>query len=348
MALRCRSKQAAHPVVIFALAMMLPRMAALDMVSFAASSMRESLNNGAFVSKATFGDGQDPLSEPCFHVPATLCLLRRTTHGNVTVNATERIKESEQRRRRGETVVVTGGPVLPQLALSWTFDEAATVDASGHGHHLREPIEPGPGRWGVGHSAYFAPGKFATVPTQPVLESPHFTLSFWLFLVDHANGGGGSSFVPDTNSGFAPAEMVEKWRTVLRKGASRKSSAPGIFLWPHSRRLHVKFELRNGVSASLDSRANLPARQWHHVALIVDNKLVQLHINGILDAERVNSDSLLASTDPLYIGGDPWATEAGGEATHACLIDDFKIWRSGEVTKAVVLAESSGSCFAPQ
>lgn len=356
MALRFRSLQVvAHPVVMFALAMLLPQMAALDTVSFAASSVGEDLGKEAVMSKAFFSEGQDPLSEPCFHVPATLCLLRRPTHGNVTLNATERIWESEQRRRRGETVVVTGGPVLPQLALSWTFDDVATVDASGHGHHLREPIDPGPGRWGVGHSAYFAPGRYATVPTQPVLETPHFTLSFWLFLVDHGNGGGrGSSGAaagvsnspPDTNSGFAPAEMVEQWRTVLRKGGgSRKSSAPGIFLWPRSRRLHVKFDLRNGASASLDSRANLPARQWHHIALVVDNKLVQLYINGILDAERVNSDSLLASADPLHIGGDPWAAEAGGEATHGCLVDDFKIWRSSEVTKAVVLAEASGSCL---
>jgi len=257
-------------------------------------------------------------TEFCLNVPATVCF-----------RSANNTKEH----------VLTAGPLVPGLLAAWSFDDIIATDTSGNGAHIPHSIAAGPARWGTGQSAYFGARTHATVPSTPALEEPHFTLSFWLYLVEDAAQSGESGA---ESEGLLPSEQAQQWRTILRKG-NLKTVAPGLFLWPQSRRLHVKYELRSGDRATLDSKADLPARRWHHIALVVDSKLVQLYVNGVLDAERVNSDSVVANTEPLYLGGDPWAGQPGGGDVHVCLVDDFKVWKSSDVTKSVILAEAAGA-----
>ena len=288
------------------LLLLLPHLAALDSsqhadvaAAVAAAYFATPYNNlSAATAAAAVAAAAEPVpwsysnpAQACVQLPATLCL----SNANGT-----------------RSVVLTAGPKMPALAASWTFDDGAPLDVSGNSRHIAHAVASGPGRRGAGQSAFFPPGSYATIAAKPgdaddPLNGAHFTLSFWMFLIDDEDavvtagrGGSGGSSSSGAN-GFAPADDVEAWRTVLRKGGSKLSSSPGLFLWPRSRRLRVKYQTRSGSAGAVDSQGNLPARRWHHVALVLDGRLVQLYVNGILDAEVVNTDGVVTNSDPLCV-----------------------------------------------
>ena len=68
----------------------------------------------------------------------------------------------------------------------------------------------------------------------------------------------------------------------------------------------VQFEIRQaGTTKSVTSTTTIPLNQWKHIAARYDGSALRVFINGIPDtATTAATGALVATTEPLWIGGD--------------------------------------------
>ena len=89
------------------------------------------------------------------------------------------------------------------------------------------------------------------------------------------------------------------------KGRGNDDRTLGAWLAPGS--THVTFRVSTTTSTDVLGTANtpLPVREWCHIALSVDGRIMRFYVNGALDA-AVETDGDVVSTDGhLHIGKDP-------------------------------------------
>ena len=103
-----------------------------------------------------------------------------------------------------------------------------------------------------------------------------------------------------------------------------------IQLWPRERRLHARISSESGGSLALDSNSIVPMYRWVHITFIVEGKLLQLFINGYLDAEIITHSLAAHNTDSFFLGGV------------SSYIDDFKIYNKALSEAEISLLATSG------
>lgn len=206
--------------------------------------------------------------------------------------------------------------ILPQaeskaLIGHWTFDDAHGRD-SVTGSLMDPPPAAGFSRGGVGQSAHFNGKSYATVEHNSNYETNEFTVMFWMYLLRGDKGN---------------------FRTILDKGNS-----PTIQFWPEYRTLHAKVAIGDGDDklVKLDSVAVIPLQRWTHVALLVQGKLIQFYINGILDSQTVAPSNARFNRDALLVGGHP------DHLGTACFMDSLKFFRVG-LPEAEIQSEAAGA-----
>jgi hypothetical protein len=191
----------------------------------------------------------------------------------------------------GQQVVLPPG-VPAGLVGHWTFDAQRVVDRSGNGHDAAGDVMPGPARGAGGASGLFS-RNFLLVPHAELLPTAAFTYSFFIFISHH----------PDEDKSAA-------WCPVLQKG-SPEQHAPALFLAPSG---EMKVQLSTPDTPhplELLSSAQLPVHQWLHIAVSLNaERLLQLTVDGMVDATVQLKSAPAANDLPLYLGGDPWTQDA--------------------------------------
>jgi len=188
---------------------------------------------------------------------------------------------------------------LPEHLVAWySFDYSAPVDESGMQHHFTSPVTPGPALFGSASVALNG-SAFLEADRSPALDSPTFTVAFWLFLLE---------------------DSVGSWRTVLGKAAGLDDLTPTVLLWPQQRRLDARVALEEGEVASVASHGEIPLRRWTHVAVTCAGGVLRLYLNGLLEAEQVVASTVRVNSGPLRIGKDPW------RAGSSLYLDDLRVY----------------------
>lgn len=240
----------------------------------------------------------DPLGD-CFEVPESICL--QGAEGS------------------GQQFVIAPKSALSDLILWYDFDKSLPVDDSGHRHHLLDeslnlaPVPAGPGLLGRGGSAAFDGRAFGMVKSTEDLETPAFSVSLWLYLLE---------------------DSVGSWRTIFHKGSGPDQLTPALLLWPDERRLHVRVSTRADWNEGvLESVGAVPLRRWTHLAVTSTGSVLRLYINGVKDGEVILEGAPVVSAGDLHIGRDPW--RAGTRS----FMDDFR-WYNRELSAGEVKAIS--------
>ena len=127
-----------------------------------------------------------------------------------------------------------------------------------------------------------------------------FTYSFWLNLNPYKNPAGNA--INGQASNGVPASVgplnSPQYDTVFVKGDFRTgtggtqdasgvnlSNGPGVYtraMTDGTIQLHVTMDLVNGNSANTVTVENLPIQKWFHVAVRVQNTLLDVYINGVI------------------------------------------------------------------
>ena len=109
-----------------------------------------------------------------------------------------------------------------------------------------------------------------------------FTWSVWLYITDLTNSS-------DTT------KNPTKYQHVFSKGESpfgedgiaKVNNAPGLYISPGNNELHIVMNT-TGPNSSADAIAdiaNIPLKKWVHVAIRMENTMMDIYINGVI-AER--------------------------------------------------------------
>lgn len=123
----------------------------------------------------------------------------------------------------------------------------------------------------------------------------------------------------------------------------RYSGTPTILYDRETRRLGVEMATGTGDAINIEgfeSNARLGKGRWYHVALVrLDGqRRTRLYVNGILDASQGTQGYLAAaSTEPLFIGGDPAERNQCGLPLY---MDELKIY-DRPITPDEIQAEAS-------
>lgn len=119
----------------------------------------------------------------------------------------------------------------------------------------------------------------------PYIEND-FTVNFWLYQTRAPNGNG-------------------QWTEIFVKG----DRAPGMWFLPDSNALNMPIRTKNQAYPSgegiLTSTYQVPANEWHHVALTLADRVETLYIDGKQTDQATLSDSAVFTISPMSIGGFP-------------------------------------------
>jgi hypothetical protein len=109
------------------------------------------------------------------------------------------------------------------------------------------------------------------------------------------------------------------WRTVIMK---ETANSLAYTLYAHDNAPRPAAYINNG-GPDLDvlGTVALPVNAWTHLAMTYDGATMRLYMNGTLAATRSATGNILATADPLRIGGNaPWGEYFAGQ------IDDVRIY----------------------
>jgi len=216
----------------------------------------------------------------------------------------------------GRTVYTLDG--AQDHLVSWfTFDDAHGVDQSGHANHgLAPPPAFGPGHDGRGQSAHFGGTDTFVIPHSAELDSLHeITVSFWIYLLTDA---------------------TDSWRVIFRKGDATEDLTPTLLLFPDSRKIHARLSTTDPSKHGLDSITAIPLRRWTHVAMVLNQNVVSLFINGVKDNEGMLSGTVQLNTGAMHVGKDPFLPGTG------MFLDSFKIHSTALDEHSLQVEASSG------
>lgn len=184
--------------------------------------------------------------------------------------------------------------------IAWyTFDEIYAFDHVGNLGEWDPTPNAGPSWGGHGNSAYYSDSGYSKLEHDDLLQQTEITYAFWLFLVDVDQTG---------------------WKVIMHKGDDVNDNSPTIFLYPDDNRLHVRFATEDNFASSADSNGELHVGSWTHVAVVFSSTSISIYLNGQLDSSSTTDSSIIFSTGPIYMGGDPWQNGIEG------YVDDFRIY----------------------
>lgn len=89
---------------------------------------------------------------------------------------------------------------------------------------------------------------------------------------------------------------------------------------PETRRLRLTVHTGHGRHRALDSRALLPLGRWSFVAVTIAERVAQIWVNGVLDAEATFAEAFAPTQHPLYVASDPISSQG-----LRCLLDDLEL-----------------------
>lgn len=115
-----------------------------------------------------------------------------------------------------------------------------------------------------------------------------FTYDFWLLI---------------ETFDYKPGE----WKHIFHKGnaSGYPNRAPGVWLHPSNNAIRFYMNTQENILEYIDID-NIPARKWLHFALVLDDKDMDIYVNGFLKARKK------LSSIPKQNNGDFWCNMFGG------------------------------------
>ena len=110
-----------------------------------------------------------------------------------------------------------------------------------------------------------------------------FTWSVWIYISDLENGTsvGGSAVAP-TKYQHVFSKGDTSWGN---NGIASVNNGPGLYIQPGNNGFHIIMNTVGGPDAIVDI-SNIPIKRWVHVAIRMENTMLDVYINGVL-RERV-------------------------------------------------------------
>lgn len=115
-------------------------------------------------------------------------------------------------------------------------------------------------------------------------EGLEFTYSFWIFISDWTNG----------------------WKNIFVKGdkqtapGNSSARAPGLWLYPDTNALHARINTFASPNEGCDIK-NIPLQKWVNIAYVLNNRTVDIYINGKLERSCVLRGVPKLNEKPLHI-----------------------------------------------
>lgn len=171
------------------------------------------------------------------------------------------------------------------VVAGWLFEEGAgnkIVDSSGNGN--AGDIEGSPG-WVNGKFGkaldFDGSGDHVIIPDSNSLELAELTLAAWVYL---------RSYPEDARiiSQEVDGDPYSTYSIMMSGGG------------------YTKLEFRIALDNSrkrIPTNADVPLNEWTHVAATYDGSDAVVYINGQIDKEEAHSGVLLATDNPVYLGG---------------------------------------------
>jgi hypothetical protein len=162
---------------------------------------------------------------------------------------------------------------------------------------------------------------YVPMPRSEGKDGIQFTYSFWLMIEGY-----------DYKSG--------EWKHVFHKGDpnSYPNRAPGVWLHPATNGMRVYMNTQTTILEYVDVM-NLPLRKWIHVAIVLDDKDLDVYINGYLKSRKQ------LSSVPKLNNGDFWCNMFGGFEGFVGRIQYFaKAIGPDELSSIVKEGPGSGTC----
>jgi hypothetical protein len=93
-----------------------------------------------------------------------------------------------------------------------------------------------------------------------------------------------------------------QWKHVFHKGSSSgyPNRAPGVWLHPSDNAIRFYMNSQETILEYVDVD-NIPARKWIHFALVVDDKDMDVYVNGYLKARKKLSSVPKQNTDDFWV-----------------------------------------------
>ena len=119
-------------------------------------------------------------------------------------------------------------------------------------------------------------------------EGIQFTYDYWLMI---------------ENFGYKSGE----WKHVFHKGnaESYPNRAPGVWLHPNTNAIRIYMNTQSNILEYVDIE-NIPGRKWLHMSIVLDDKDLDVYVNGYLKVRKV------LSSVPKQNNGDFWINMFGG------------------------------------
>jgi len=162
---------------------------------------------------------------------------------------------------------------------------------------------------------------YVPMPRSDGQDGIQFTYSFWLMIEGY-----------DYKSG--------EWKHVFHKGDpnSYPNRAPGVWLHPATNAMRVYMNTQTTILEYVDVM-NLPLRKWIHVSIVLNDKDLDVYINGYLKTRKQ------LSSVPKLNNGDFWCNMFGGFEGFVGRIQYFaKAIGPDELSSIVKAGPGSGTC----
>ncbi len=121
--------------------------------------------------------------------------------------------------------------------------------------------------------------------------SGDFSVSFWFFLTEDANGN---------------------WRSLMRKSTADTTRTFSLWLHPDSNRVHFRISTSGSWNDGGDSTRALSLHQWTQIVYVKTGSRLSLYLNGVLDSQVDLQGTVIDNNGLLYIGASPWNQPALG------------------------------------
>ena len=115
-------------------------------------------------------------------------------------------------------------------------------------------------------------------------EGLEFSYSMWIYIQDWTRG----------------------WKNILVKGdknngaGSSSARAPGLWLYPDTNALHARINTFASPNEGCDIK-NIPLQKWVHIVYVLNNRTVDIYIDGKLERSCVLRGVPKLNEDPVYV-----------------------------------------------
>jgi hypothetical protein len=126
--------------------------------------------------------------------------------------------------------------------------------------------------------------KDKSFPVKNSDEGLEFSYSVWIYIQDWTRG----------------------WKNIFVKGektagaGTNSSRAPGLWLYPDTNALHARINTFASPNEGCDIK-NIPLQKWVHIAYILNNRTVDIYIDGKLERSCVLRGVPKLNDDPVHV-----------------------------------------------